>query len=443
MFIDLSFLMIWLLLPLFWGLLMKLAGLNLTKPNIPVTLIIFIYVFQYIGLPILYFQLDAYRFSEGVNDKVIVLNIFLFTSITITLMIFGYVVAKLHFGRLNWNKEYVDKTNITTSFAIFIFFTLSVSVLLLYITKLGVNNLAILSVVGLVDNSDSLALLRSSMGNNFSGRYHWYYLFMNKILIFISYIYYVMFLSGLKYSKVMFYMSLLAVLVSLTMATAKGPLINYLIGIFIINIIVSNEKIKIKKVFAFMVALIVILVMMYILFMNNSSVFSALWHVTSRITTGQIQPAYHYLEFFPYYQDFLLGRSFPNPAGILPFEHYRLTHELMAWHNPSQASRGVVGSMPTIYWGEMYANFGWLGVLVVPLIVGYVLYGINSVLFRFKKNMITISYFVWIIMHISSLSGTSLSNYFVDIYMVVTTIVFFILYFLNGSPRTYKYIEEK
>ena len=47
--------------------------------------------------------------------------------------------------------------------------------------------------------------------------------------------------------------------------------------------------------------------------MNIESLNSALFSVFSRTFTGQIQPAYHYLEFFPEIEPFLLGRSMTNP----------------------------------------------------------------------------------------------------------------------------------
>ena len=108
--------------------------------------------------------------------------------------------------------------------------------------------------------------------------------------------------------------------------------------------------------------------------MASKNPINAIASVFSRTFTGQIQPAYHYLEFFPMHHDFLWGRSFPNPRGILPFEPYRLTVEIMNWRFPDLVKRGVVGSMPTTFWGELYANFGTLGVITIPFFVGIVIY---------------------------------------------------------------------
>ncbi len=53
--------------------------------------------------------------------------------------------------------------------------------------------------------------------------------------------------------------------------------------------------------------------------------------------------------------------------GILPFEPFRMTVEVMNWVNPN--SNGVVGSMPTVFWAEAYANFGIIGVCIVPFLL--------------------------------------------------------------------------
>ena len=44
----------------------------------------------------------------------------------------------------------------------------------------------------------------------------------------------------------------------------------------------------------------------------------------------------------------------------------------MNWVDPND--HGIVGSMPTVFWAEAYANFGVLGVVFVPFVIGVVVY---------------------------------------------------------------------
>ena len=98
---DIFIILIWMILPIGWHYLLKTAGLSLLQVTIPSFVIVFFYFYQYIGFPILYFQLDPYR-AQFVSDKFLMIKVFTYTSITITLMIVGYIVAYRHFGSLFW-----------------------------------------------------------------------------------------------------------------------------------------------------------------------------------------------------------------------------------------------------------------------------------------------------------------------------------------------------
>jgi hypothetical protein len=149
--------------------------------------------------------------------------------------------------------------------------------------------------------------------------------------------------------------------------------------------------------------------------------------VVSRTITGQIHAAYHYLEFIPSHQEWLLGRSFPNPRSIFPFDQYDLTKEISAWNKPHMADRNVVGSMPTIFWGEAYANFGIYGVLILSTLVGYLIYSLNWWIFTQGNSPILISLFAWLVFHIINLSGTGFSKYIIDTHLISIMMLYFVL----------------
>lgn len=443
-FIDVAFLLLWVSFPLCWLILFRFAKLKLLEPTIPSMTIAFIYLFQYIGLPILYFQLNAYRLSQGISDKFIVWKVFLFTSFTITFLIFGFIVAKQFFGALAWGEKNENKSKKITfngwinegvpRFSLYIIFFTCVSVLILYVLKVGIGNLALFHALGIADTNISIAKARSLMGNDFEGAYHWYYLFMNQLMIFIAYVFYAKYcLRSSFINKVVFMVAFIVVAFSLTMATEKAPLVLFLLGLFFIHTFVkSNGTISLRHVFITTIPIFVILIVFYIFFMNDSSIWAAISSVFSRAFTGSIQPAYHYLEFFPYNHDYLYGRSFPNPGGIFPFESYSLTTEIMAWRHPDAVEKGIVGSAPTIFWGEMYANFGFIGVLLAPLFVGGILYWLNYMIYRMRPSVVSIAFMVWMIMYFKDLSITSLSNYFINIYFITVVCVFILLEFLSG-----------
>ena len=61
---DSLFIIIWLELPIIWHYMLKAAGLQIRRISISTVTLLFFYLFQYVGLPIYYFNLDKYRLIE-------------------------------------------------------------------------------------------------------------------------------------------------------------------------------------------------------------------------------------------------------------------------------------------------------------------------------------------------------------------------------------------
>ena len=107
---------------------------------------------------------------------------------------------------------------------------------------------------------------------------------------------------------------------------------------------------------------------------------------------------------------------------------------------PENASKGIVGSMPTFFWGEMYVNFSYLGIIIPPIFVGFFLYFLNVLIFKLQMTPITLSIFVWTIFHYRALSGSSLSGYLIDLNLIVIvlTLICFTLLFNKGKVKYFK-----
>ena len=95
-------------------------------------------------------------------------------------------------------------------------------------------------------------------------------------------------------------------------------------------------------------------------------------------------------------------------------------------HN-GDISTNVVGSAPTIFWGELYANFNYTGIVLGSLIVGYLLYFINFYLFKMNFNSITVSLCIWLLMHYKDLSITGFGNYLIDLNLLLILAAYLLL----------------
>ena len=436
--IDILFVFCYLMFPLIIYLLMKANGLSIFKLTIPSFVILCMFAFAYIGTIVLYFGWDAYRYASGVTDKMIMLNVYGFTTWTIFTLVMGYIFSKniIGFGSIKTPSYNLRPLNKKEKRWLFFLLLFCFAILALYISKVP----RVALIVAIVDGYRESKLARSLMGNDFAGKYNRYHLVMHHMLNLVTYVYFANWLYLKKKGAfIIFLIAFLGASFAALMATEKGPFAWLLIALFLTYVLVKKDgEISIFASIKLLLLIIASMVILYIFFMGSSNIGSGIASVFSRSFTGQIQPAYHYLEFFPAQQDFLLGRSFPNPGGILPFEPYRLTVEVMNFKHPELATQAIVGSMPTIFWGEMYANFGLIGVLVMPFIVGVALYAISYVLGLMENTPIKVGLLVWAMLHYKNLVATGLSGFMVDIYLVgILGVVFLVVMLANRGKIKY------
>jgi oligosaccharide repeat unit polymerase len=307
---------------------------------------------------------------------------------------------------------------------------LSICILYFYLAK--VERVALF--VALQDGIKEAKIARSAMTNAFQGRYHWYNLFFEEMLSFILFAFWSNWLiTKRKVSFCFFSIAFAVSSFSAIMTTQKGPFIFLLIGLFIVFFLTRRKGYVSKKgIGMVLVSIIIMLPLMYILFMGSGNWIKGVLNAFNRAFTGQIAPASFYLELFPDQKDFLLGQTFPNPGGIFPFVPYRYTIELMNILFPHYREMGIVGSMPTAFWGEAYINFGWLGVFFVPILMGVWLWILAYVLNKVRRTPVTIAGIAWLILHFKDLSMTGFSKFFFDITLIS---IFFIVFFVLTTTR--------
>ena len=364
------------------------------------------------------------------------LKVFIFTAVSITALIVGLIAGKSMFGRIkDFKLKKITRTSTHLLFINSILFLICSYVLYLYINKVGFYNLVISSFIGIV-SEDSTSVLRSAMTNSFDGKYHWYQMFMLELLFFSTLVFCVLRIQKKTMTRTfLLLISLLICAFSLIMSGQKGPIFELILGLgMIIIIIYQNSRISFRALSIIAVTGFFIIVPLYYLFMDSSNIGEAISGVFSRTLTGQLQPAYVYLEYIPNERDFLMGSTFPNPAGIFPYEPVPITQEAMAWYNPNEQI-GVVGSMPTIFWIEAYINFGFIGIVLVSLMLGIFIYGLNVFLLSFQHNAITLSFYIWLILFYKDLSSSFFSDFLISIYLYITLFIFLLFSIIFGYGK--------
>lgn len=411
--------MLFLITPVFAFLQLRLAGERINQISLVNVTVIALVMFSVIGtLPLFYF-LDDYRYSTGVQDQELVVEVLFYSCVNLIFFLFGVIfirnVVGLHPVQFV-SLEMKSLSRLQKMMLLVIFFC---GLVVLFNYLMQVDQIAIF--VALNDGVGAAKQVRSDMGNSFGGKYHWYKLVMHDVGNVITFTAFGMWLF--RKNIIRFFAFLVTFSFSVfvaVMATEKAPFAWLLIGLFMVYFLVrSDGLVPFRNVIVFALIVVSVLVVAFIFFMGSYDVRDALWSVFSRAFSGSISPAYFYLEFFPDHQDYLLGRTFPNPGGLMPYEPYRYTIEVMNWKFPSLIDSGIVGTAPTVFWGEAYANFGPIGIPIVAFIVGGGVALFSYFVSKIEISPLSVAFFVWLILIFKDLAVSGFSGYLYNVYIIL------------------------
>lgn len=440
--IDFLFIISYFTIPIIVIKIMHGLNLRLFTISLPSFVMISMFVFAYIGLMPLYFEWNEYRVQTGVDDKFLVFQVFVYSVTSIFCLLGGFAYAKYILKLNTYSSSLVMRTLYKKEFFLLILFLcFCFIVLFLYLSK--VPQIALFSLFdgGILDAK----IARSNMGNNFDGKYYRYSLIMHDLLNIITYILFSNWL--LKRNKLVLLLFAIAFVGSsftALMAIEKAPFAWLLIGIFLTYYLtLLGGKIPIKGMVKLLVVLFSVLITLYLYLHGSSDVLSALGSVVGRALTGGIQPAYHYLEYFPTHGDFLFGTSMPNPGGIMPYEPAGLTKLIYSWKFPEKAEVGIVGSMPTVFWGEAYANFSFYGVVIISFLVGIIIWTVEYFVNKLENTPIKIGIFVWLLLHYHAVGVTGFSKFIFDFALIGILGVAFLMIMLANNLKIKYYRVKK
>jgi hypothetical protein len=249
----------------------------------------------------------------------------------------------------------------------------------LYLHKLASNPLGV--AFSGEHKSRQLALLRNSATAGFAGHYWRYSFAMSFILPFASWYFLCRMYSNGRRSRLdwcwfglFFVSSLYAAAVSLQ----KFPLLVYLVLTTLVFLEIRNKKIEFSHLAILGTVLVAVVSGMYTYFEAvKESLSVRLQLAANRTIVGQVYSSLAYLDIFPYRIGYLLGRTLPNPRGVLPFVPFDFTHVGWTYLYPHHA-HGLYGTANTVYFMEFYVNFGYLAMYASAPITGALVMLISS-----------------------------------------------------------------
>ena len=401
------------LVPIVALLLLSYTGISLRRFSIPSLFVIYYVTFAYIGSMPLYFGWNMESLPAGMVDPSILVKLFLFSGTALLTIIAGFVFARHVIGIRagTANRHAIGAAQTMQSIFIFFLFLLCILILHSYIRQ--VETVALFKAID--GDVMGAAVARSQMGSDFKGTYWHYKIFFRQLLDYCVLFFFADYLIKQRVTPFfLFLASFFVASFSATMAIEKGPFVNLLVMLYLTYVICrgGNYWQPVAKYLLFFLPLII--AVGYIYFMGAPDISTALMFIPARVFMGQLSPAYFYLDLFPDRVGYLFGTSFPNPGGLLPFQSYPLTTEVARLMSPESFAQGITGSAPTVFWAEMYANFGPAGISFSSFWVGVGLFVISFILSKLTPSPPVIAATVSMAMHYAFLSGTSFSNYVFD-----------------------------
>jgi hypothetical protein len=241
----------------------------------------------------------------------------------------------------------------------------------------------------LLSQSDVL-VLRNSINRGFEGIYPIKSILFEQLIPLLSYISYSYYrMTNSFKDKIWFYSMFFLSLFMLTFTLSKSPLVSYGI-IFIILKIYIDGYIKWKYFIIFILIILLGIFIMFILIVRDSNFEFILIFLFDRIFFDQISGTFLMIQIFPDIYHHLGFSSLSRPLSEIFLGTYSepATRITMEYAFPIATKNGLMNLLSTLFIGEAWANFGFLGILISPIYVGFIIGSFYYFVLKSKKTPI-------------------------------------------------------
>ena len=376
------------------------GSLSLRKLNIISFSYYTLLFYQLIGGTIVFWGFRTQYLLQKVKSEEVFTDGYIFLIYTILMFGISIFLSNLFIFKTNVSKLYddyiIEKTNINNSNRMFLFVLILGSICfgsMIYVC----NQIGYIPLIELVRGELDFAKERIIINSNFAGNIYIKNLLFETctpLLCYLAYCY--MRVSKETKWKLLFCMLFLISVIAKTIDFSKSPAIYFIFYFFVIEVMLGNIKSS-RKIIPLLVVCVVILLFFYRFIMGyEGALFSLTNGPMARLLISQVATFFLHIDAFPTLESFLKGASFNTKFAIV-LENaavIRSGRVVMNLYNPSGVKAGVAGVMNTFFAGEAYANWGILGIIIAPIIVGILFSVVHCYLLRLKKTPITITLYL-------------------------------------------------
>lgn len=427
---------------IFTFLFYKAAGtLSLKKINIISFSYYSIVIYSYIGASLVYLGFREHYLIQKISDETIINKTFYILSYAIVIFVLGIISINKVFKKKGMKdyKTYIETpVNITGDGKNIFYAVLCISIICILATIYVFLCIGYVSLVKVFESGFDTAVARVEINRNFSGNIYiknLVCLVITPLLSYISYIYY-----RVTKEKRWLYLLIIQVILCILIKThdfSKSPILYYLIGFYLIEVILGNIK-SLKRIVIFGIVISIIIIIQYGGLNKLGSFMTIYSGPLGRIFMTQIATLFLHVQAFPQQMAYLRGASFPTILSKLigvDQSWIRSGRVVMEIYNPTGVENGTAGVMNTIFVGEAYANWGLVGVFISPIIVAIIIAFIFNYSINAKKTPINIVLYIALLQIFTSCLQGGFIDFLYNASAIVIVIVLKGIQILGNNGR--------
>lgn len=282
-------------------------------------------------------------------------------------------------------------------------------------------------VVMTADNPVDLLILRTRISADFPGNVYVKNIIGMSLTPILSYVALAYFVMTRRRSDLMWFILLLAcTLLMLFHNLTKSGIPFYLLGFAPLYVVVKGP-LRIRTLGLIGAVSGLTLFGLYAFLVRN---VDPAYHLSplrqglvGRVVVSQVSSLYRHFDIFPEEHDHIGGRSLSRPLSRLTGTGHvpRSGRIVLERTRATWIEQGYGGVLNTIFIGEAWANFGWMGLLLSPLWVGFVIGILFLTLLRLPKTPLLVGVLAYL--SVRSSVGAGINDYLYHPVLWVTLMI--------------------
>lgn len=193
---------------------------------------------------------------------------------------------------------------------------------------------------------------------------------------------------------------------------ARAPVAAIILRIIVLWIIFNNGKLSPLKLFISFLS-VIIFPLFITSFYKTRNLIELFVALGERMTITPARDLYFFFEIFPKHKEFLNGHTLVRPFyDLFGIKTFYLENFVSMYISPSNIKTAHTNA---VYISNLYADFGFLGLIFGSFLVGFFIQFIDTIILRSKKcflNCTLFSFFVYlaIVLNFGSITSVLLAN---------------------------------